>query len=158
MMLCYSSSIIIYLSLLSIQIHLLFGPLEYREFSWTEMQSVTLRAFINQLLLGNLSPYSEFYQQDWQWLLFLSRSIREVLLYCGVKWFNPSLFIFLQHYTSCILSIPNISETCTIIVSLVTPGKTRSSMLGVIIYLAPVLGFFTTKKIFDVPTSPILPP
>jgi hypothetical protein len=43
----------------------------------------------------------------------------------------------------------------TIIVSLVTPGKTRSSRAGVTIYFLPVFGSLNTKNMFDVPTYPI---
>ena len=42
-------------------------------------------------------------------------------------------------------------------VSLVTPGSTKSSSNGVTIYFFPVLLSLKTKNTFDVPTSPILP-
>ena len=45
----------------------------------------------------------------------------------------------------------------TMMVSLVTPGKTKSSILGVTIYFFPVLGSLKTKKTLDVPTYPIFP-
>ena len=46
---------------------------------------------------------------------------------------------------------------CTIIVSLVTPGSTKSSKEGVIISFSPVLLLFITKNMFELPASPTLP-
>ena len=50
-----------------------------------------------------------------------------------------------------------INPFITMIVSLVTPGSTKSSSNGVTISFSPVLVSLNTKKTFEVPTSPIFP-
>lgn len=57
----------------------------------------------------------------------------------------------------CSEDIPKLLFDLTMIVSLVTPGSTKSSIAGVMISFFPLVGFFMTKKIFEVPTSPIFP-